>query len=316
MARGSGTNSNKYVVSDGSSTTQQQQGYSSYMSSNNSNGTMYNDSNQTVEVVNVPVGIYGWKKYCLYLVILLIVALSFINIGLIVFLFRVVNLDFDSAGPLHFYRDRMLVMGRAEFQGGVSASNISGFDNSTLLVESNERIVLQSYESATSTDKSVVELDGVNVNVDAQQLQMAYQDRVYFSASPQETIIASNDIVVNSPLGLRIDGSVLVPKIENAYERGEGLTIESIGQELNMRGMEGVTLESTTNEVNIRGQRGINLESTGGDIVLDGSNLRLNNLPHGGGSGPRQLCVCGSNGRVYTVQHSSTCKQSSSQFCL
>eukprot|EP00055_Hartaetosiga_balthica_P005452 m.16010 g.16010 ORF g.16010 m.16010 type:complete len:309 (+) comp4557_c0_seq1:138-1064(+) len=308
MARGD----NRYMVSGSES--QSSVPRPQRATSNPSSSDAYDEGTE-ISVLTTRIGIYGWKKFCLYIVVLFLIALSLLNIGLIVFLFRVVNLDLDSAGPMHFYKDRVLVRGRAEFQGGITASNISGFDNSTLLVESNQQIILRSLESPPSTQKSTVVLDGINVNVDTPNFQLTYDNTPFFTASPEQTVIASNDIVVESPLGLRIDGSVLVPKISNAYDRGEGLTVESIGQQLTMRGVEDVTMESTTNRVDIKAQQGINLQSTQGDIVLDASNLRLTDLPHNGGSGPRHLCMCGGSKRIYTVVHTSTCSQAASSFC-
>ena len=49
-----------------------------------------------------PVGLYGWRKKCLYLLILLIVAIATINLTMIVWIIRVQNFSFVSENCLLF----------------------------------------------------------------------------------------------------------------------------------------------------------------------------------------------------------------------
>jgi len=42
------------------------------------------DGGQTVEVITARVGVYGWRKYCLYFSLLLILSLAIMNMGLMV----------------------------------------------------------------------------------------------------------------------------------------------------------------------------------------------------------------------------------------
>lgn len=61
------------------------------------------------DVVNVtvaPVGIYGWRKYCLYATVLVLLCLVIINMGLIVYLWRILDVNSSGAGALHFSSNR------------------------------------------------------------------------------------------------------------------------------------------------------------------------------------------------------------------
>ncbi|EGD81018.1 hypothetical protein PTSG_10961 [Salpingoeca rosetta] len=267
-----------------------------------------------VNVLTTRVGIYGWRKYCLYLSVLLLVCLSIINLGMLVFIFRVMDLNEDSAGPLHFQDQRLLVRGRAEFTNGILASNISGFDNSTLLVESNQQIILRSFEPV-GNDRSELVMDGVAVDVGARTFDLSFMGDTYFSTSQAETRITSNDVVVHTDTGMRVRGVVQTSTIANSYEDAEGLTLRSVGQELLLTATENVTLESTTNNVNINAFQGVHLEAEQGDIVLSADNLELQNLPTAAGpSNAFALCLC-TSGRLFRVDSSITCEDGAATLC-
>lgn len=271
--------------------------------------------NHMVNVLTTRVGIYGWRKYCLYLSVLLLVCLSIINLGMLVFLFRVMDLDEDSAGPLHFQDERLLVRGRAEFVNGLRAANISGFDNSTLVVESNQQIILRSFEPDSSGSSSLT-LDGVDVALSAREFDLSHRGSAYFSSSAEETRIASNDVVVETNTGMRVRGTVQTKRVSNSYVDGEGLTLESVGQELRLAATENVTLESSTNTVNINAFQGVQLQAEQGDIVFSANNLQLQDLPtSGAGASSFSLCLC-LDGKLFRVDSATTtCEEGAKTLC-
>ena len=48
-------------------------------------------------VAHNPIGLYGWRKRCLYLLIIVLVAIMLVNLGLTVWI--LVVLDFNQVGP-------------------------------------------------------------------------------------------------------------------------------------------------------------------------------------------------------------------------
>ena len=58
----------------------------------NGSATPDHESEYTLQ----PVGLYGWRKKCLYFLILLIVAIATINLTMIVWIIRVQNFSFVS----------------------------------------------------------------------------------------------------------------------------------------------------------------------------------------------------------------------------
>ena len=60
------------------------------------------DAGTPVQIVANPIGIYGWRKKCLYATVLLLTVLAIINMGLLVYLMYTLRVDGSGAGPLRF----------------------------------------------------------------------------------------------------------------------------------------------------------------------------------------------------------------------
>jgi hypothetical protein len=72
-----------------------------------------------VDVLTTRIGIYGWRKYLVYILLLLLICFAIINIGLIVYVWNVLSLNSDGAGAVRFYDDKIRVEGSAEFLEGM-----------------------------------------------------------------------------------------------------------------------------------------------------------------------------------------------------
>eukprot|EP01147_Barroeca_monosierra_P001110 gene1110-4338_t len=267
---------------------------------------------QLISLLTTRIGIYGWRKYCLYLMVLLLVTLAIINLGMLVFVFRVLNLDEDSAGPLHFHSDRLLVRGRAEFTQGILTSKISGFDNATLRVETNQQIILKAVKDTTGGSTFII--DGTELRLGTPRFSLSHENETYFSSTTERTEISSNEVKVDASAGMRVSGTIQTSHISNSFEDGAGLTLESVGQQLHLAGSENVTLESETNSVKINALQGINLNAEQGNVIFRSQNLQLRDLPTEGAGPTYFLCMC-NNGRLFRVNSAQSCDQGAPSFC-
>ncbi len=57
---------------------------------------------QEVTLVTAEVGVYGWRKSFLYFSVLALAVLAIVNLGLIVWVHRVMDIHGDRAGPMQF----------------------------------------------------------------------------------------------------------------------------------------------------------------------------------------------------------------------
>jgi hypothetical protein len=64
--------------------------------------TYYSPTPQ-VERAQNPIGLYGWRKRCLYFVIVLVVVLMLVNLGLTIWILVVLDFNVVSESHLHNY---------------------------------------------------------------------------------------------------------------------------------------------------------------------------------------------------------------------
>ncbi|GLD53708.1 zeta-sarcoglycan-like protein [Lates japonicus] len=62
-----------------------------------------------------PVGLYGWRKRCLYFFLLLLLVTMIVNLALTVWIIKVMNFSVDGMGSLHLNQDGIHLEGISEF---------------------------------------------------------------------------------------------------------------------------------------------------------------------------------------------------------
>ncbi|OWF35594.1 Zeta-sarcoglycan [Mizuhopecten yessoensis] len=90
-----------------------------------------------------PVGIYGWRKRCLYSFILFLMIMTVINLALLIWILRVLNFSVDGMGKMRITEDGILMEGEAEFVKSLYTSNIQAqLQDKPLFVESSRGIIM------------------------------------------------------------------------------------------------------------------------------------------------------------------------------
>ena len=249
---------------------------------------------KVVDIINNPIGIYGWRKYCLYISVLLLTCLAIINIGLAVFIMKVLDINSQGAGVAQFDSNVFRVEGAAEVIDGLYTNQVNSFQENSLSLLSTNQIVLQSNSSSTMT------LSNGLLSVQTPELQAVYNGQPYLSASGDLVTISSAQTTVTSSAGMVVDGSVQTSRVQNMHANGLGLTVESIAQQLTLQSAQNLTLSSTAGALSMSALTGITLTSPAG-ITLSSTALTFSNIPTYGSAGqPYALCVCQS-GKVYRV---------------
>ncbi|XP_022236440.1 delta-sarcoglycan-like, partial [Limulus polyphemus] len=70
------------------------------------------------------IGIYGWRKRCLYLLVILLMAVVIINLALTIWIIKVMDFSIDGMGSLRVVDRGIRLEGKAEFLHGLYASEI------------------------------------------------------------------------------------------------------------------------------------------------------------------------------------------------
>ncbi|XP_031154202.1 zeta-sarcoglycan-like isoform X2 [Sander lucioperca] len=238
-----------------------------------------------------PVGLYGWRKRCLYFFLLLLLVTMIVNLALTVWIIKV----------MHFSVDSLLVLGSEK--------------NVTLNARNNQ---------GQLTGQLTLGPDAVEAQ--CQRLEVRSKDggRLLFTANEEEVIMTTEKFTVTGSEGAVFGHSVETPLIQ--ARASEELKLESPTRTLTMEAPRGVEVSAPKGPLKVSGRKDLQLESTEGEILLDANTIQLSSLPLGVYTlSPNQasqeqavyeVCVCPS-GKIYLspAETSSTC-QAMSNICL
>uniref|UniRef100_A0A3Q2QJV6 Sarcoglycan zeta n=1 Tax=Fundulus heteroclitus TaxID=8078 RepID=A0A3Q2QJV6_FUNHE len=238
-----------------------------------------------------PVGLYGWRKRCLYFFLLLLLVTMIVNLALTVWIIKVMNFSTDS----------LLVL-RSERNVTLNARNHQG----------------------QLTGQLTVGPEGVEAQ--CQRLEVRSRDggRLLFSADEEQITMTTEKFTVTGSEGAVFGHSVETPLIQ--AKTSEDLRLESPTRTLTLEAPRGVEVSAGAGTLKISSRKDLQLESTEGEILLDADSVRLENLPlglHAGSTGQApgkqavyEVCVCPS-GKIYLspAESVSTC-QAMSSICL
>lgn len=265
-----------------------------------------------MEVIAARVGIYGWRKYCLYLSLLLIVALSIMNMGLMVWMIRTLEMKEGAAGPLHFNDQQLLVQGRADFVGGLSAQLFEAAD-APLVMQSTENVTLRAGALDAGSAASTMILSEESVSVDTPSFRVGSGDNTFLSADEDAVVITANQMRVSAGSGMTVDGSVQTSRLTNAA--GDGLTLSSPGRSLNIVAEQELTLRSEDESLTLSALLGIDINAQAG-ITLSGGDVHIPNLPEPAADVAYGLCVCADSGKLFRVPAATLCSDAAGALCV
>eukprot|EP00075_Anas_platyrhynchos_P022708 XP_027311961.1 zeta-sarcoglycan isoform X7 [Anas platyrhynchos] len=239
-----------------------------------------------------PVGIYGWRKRCLYFFVLLLLVTMIVNLAMTIWILKVMNFTVDS--PLVLQSDRNVTVNARNHMGQL-------------------------------TGQLTVGADAVEAQCKRFEVRSSEGGRVLFSADEDEIVIGADRLKVTGTEGAVFGHSVETPHIR--AEPSQDLKLESPTRSLVMEAPRGVQVNAAAGDLKATCRKELHLQSTEGEIFLNADTIRLGNLPVGSfsssspsSSAPRQtiyeLCAC-PNGKLYLspAGAGSTC-QSSSNICL
>uniref|UniRef100_A0A3P8ZVI5 Sarcoglycan zeta n=1 Tax=Esox lucius TaxID=8010 RepID=A0A3P8ZVI5_ESOLU len=232
------------------------------------------------------VGIYGWRKRCLYFFVLLLMILILVNLALTVWILKVMNFTIDGMGHLRITEKGLKLEGDSEFLQPLYAKEIQSRHGSPLFLQSSKNV---SVNILNGKNQLVTQLIAGSSGVRAQGKLFEVKSssgKLLFSADDQEVVVGAERLRVTAPKGIQI-----------LAEAGD--------------------IQATC-------RSDLRLESKDGEITLDAQKIKLLHLPEGkaspSGTTTRQtvyeVCIC-PNGKLFLSQTGtgSTC-QISNNVCL
>uniref|UniRef100_A0A667YDZ7 Sarcoglycan, delta (dystrophin-associated glycoprotein) n=1 Tax=Myripristis murdjan TaxID=586833 RepID=A0A667YDZ7_9TELE len=243
------------------------------------------------------VGIYGWRKRCLYFFVLLLMILILVNLALTIWILKVMNFTIDGMGNLRITEKGLKLEGDSEFLQPLYAKEIQSKPGRPLFLQSSRNV---SVNIVNSNNQLLTQLVAGSSGFRARGKMLEVKSttgKLLFSADDQEVVVGAERLRV---MGEWFGVSWTAPK--------------------------GIQILAEAGDIQATCRNELRLESKDGEISLDAHRIRLMRLPEGkassssSSSGTRQtvyeVCVC-PNGRLFLSQAGtgSTC-QISSNVCL
>ncbi|XP_061904852.1 delta-sarcoglycan isoform X1 [Entelurus aequoreus] len=271
------------------------------------------------------VGIYGWRKRCLYFFVLLLMILILINLALTIWILKVMNFTIDGMGSLRITEKGIKLEGDSEFLQPLYAKEIQSKPGRPLFLQSSRNV---SVNVVNSNNQLLTQLVTGSSGFKARGKMFEVKStsgKLLFSADEQEVVVGAERLRV-----MGAEGAVFSKSVETPHVRAEPfkeLRLESPTRSLLMEAPKGIQILAEAGDIQAICRNELRLESKDGEISLDARRIRLMRLPEGkassgssSSSGTRQMvyevCVC-PNGRLYLSQAGtgSTCHISDS-VCL
>ncbi|KAK5868378.1 hypothetical protein PBY51_009403 [Eleginops maclovinus] len=267
------------------------------------------------------IGIYGWRKRCLYLFVLLLIIILVVNFALTIWVLRVMWFNTDGMGLLQVNPEQVkLEHGESEFLFPVYAQEIHSREDTSLLVHSSENVNLNARnEDGNVTGRISVgprEAQGQARNV----LINSQTESMLFTADGDQAVIGPDKLRVTGPEGALFQHSVETPMLRS--ELLKDLKLESPTRSLSLDAPKGVHLKALAGNIEVASNMDILLQSSLGLLVLDAETVCMPSLPlsqsEGGVSGNAQglyeVCVCPS-GKLFLSKAGVTSTCSENQEC-
>ncbi|CAJ0605104.1 unnamed protein product [Cylicocyclus nassatus] len=254
------------------------------------------------------VGIYGWRKRCLYIFILLLTIIIVLNLAMTAWIMSVLDFSTDGMGALKIQEDGIRVEGRAQFDKPVTFSHLSTARDEALTIDSFRGIHMQA-RNATGQVSARMSLtaDGKTQAVCNRFEVFDTDNRLLFFADAQEIGLKLENLRI-----LDDGGSVFEGAIQTAFVRPEPdtpLRLESPTRSVTVDAAQDIELLTAAGEVRINSLLDVTIASKQGDIRLESANIFMEAQPRSAGRGTPQLqlCVC-HNGRLFVATQGADCR--------
>uniref|UniRef100_A0A0N5BJT4 Zeta-sarcoglycan n=1 Tax=Strongyloides papillosus TaxID=174720 RepID=A0A0N5BJT4_STREA len=254
------------------------------------------------------VGIYGWRKRCLYVFILLLTIVIVINLALTIWIMNVLDFTTEGMGAFKIVKDGIKVEGKSQFEKSVQLSQLSTDNDDALLIDSSMGVLINAHNISGSATSSI------NLDPDGKATAICKRFEVL---SPERKLLFFAD---SNEIGLKLDnlrilddgGSIFEGAIQTSVVRPESdtpLSLESPTRNLKVEAAQDIELLSSAGEIVLTSLLDIQMKTKNGEIHMDSSNIYINGLELASGQGHAQyqLCIC-QNGKLFMATEKADCR--------
>ncbi|XP_068123049.1 gamma-sarcoglycan isoform X2 [Hyperolius riggenbachi] len=260
------------------------------------------------------IGIYGWRKRCLYLFVLLLLIILVVNFALTIWILKVMRFSPSGMGQLQVTSEGLHLEGESEFLYPLYAKEIRSRQDNALLLHSSQNVTVNARNdegkitSRLTVGPKVIETHGQQFQINSDKGKML------FSVDDKEVLVGTDKLRVTGAEGALFEHSVETPLVR--ADSSKQLRLESPTRSLSMDAPKGVYIKAQTGEIEAISRKDIKLQSSDGMILLDAEKIMMPKLPQGSKTSPGssqelyEVCAC-PDGRLYLsiADATSTCQE-------
>ncbi|CAL1283121.1 unnamed protein product [Larinioides sclopetarius] len=210
------------------------------------------------------IGIYGWRKRCLYFLIILLCSLVVINLSLTVWIIKVLDFTMDGMGNLRVRKDGIRLEGQSVFLKSLYASKIRSRQDQPLRLESARNITINTRNSKGKITSRLNLGDGRLDLLTSQFTIRKSTGDILLKTDGKEVIMAADKMRVTGKGGVTFSGSIQTPVIKS--EPSRQLKLESPTRTLRVHAPEGIGIESKTSDISATCLKDFHLQSREGRV--------------------------------------------------
>ncbi|XP_072786881.1 gamma-sarcoglycan isoform X2 [Taeniopygia guttata] len=218
------------------------------------------------------IGIYGWRKRCLYLFVLLLLIILVVNFSLTIWILKVMWFSPTGMGHLRVTKEGLRLEGESEFLFPLYAKEIHSRVDSSLLLQSTHNVTVNARNSNGEVTGRL-NVGPKMVEFHSQQFQINSKDgKPLFTVDENEVVIGTDKLRVTGPEGALFEHSVETPLVK--AEAFKQLRLESPTRSLSMDAPRGINIKAQAGNIEALSQMDIKLHSSDGvDMLIQQGNL-------------------------------------------
>ncbi|XP_044896762.1 gamma-sarcoglycan isoform X4 [Felis catus] len=208
------------------------------------------------------IGIYGWRKRCLYLFVLLLLIILLVNFALTIWILKVMWFSPTGMGHLRVTKDGLRLEGESEFLFPLYAKEIHSRVDSSLLLQSTQNVTVNARNSEGEVTGRL-KVGPKMVEVQSQHFQINSKDgKPLFTVDEKEVVVGTDKLRVTGPEGALFEHSVETPLVR--ADPFQDLRLESPTRSLSMDAPKGVHIKAHAGKIEALSQMDIVFQSSDG----------------------------------------------------
>ncbi|XP_005053582.1 PREDICTED: delta-sarcoglycan isoform X1 [Ficedula albicollis] len=209
------------------------------------------------------VGIYGWRKRCLYFFVLLLMILILVNLAMTIWILKVMNFTIDGMGNLRITEKGLKLEGDSEFLKPLYAKEIRSRPGNPLYFQSARNVTVNILNEKTKVLTRLV-TGPQAVEAHSQKFEVkTLSGKLLFSADDNEVVVGAERLRV-----LGAEGTVFPKSIETPNVRADPfkeLRLESPTRALVMEAPKGIEINAEAGSLKATCRTELRLESKDGE---------------------------------------------------